>query len=163
MFGNWLHSVSYCVQFSWFIFCLLSQHLPAPKVIFFLLSHLLGFPSHICLIVSIHSFCPVQHFDLGVISLFGLFLAFLIIPVVPLPPFFISIHLISNCCHHFLNILHLVSLVSSFRLFCCSLFSVILFLMFSLYSLIISISFNILTSYFIYLAPCVFLYSDIFC
>ena len=74
---------------------------------FFLWSaHFIGFPSLIFVILGVHSRPPLQHFDLDFIFL-PPYLAFFIIPVIHLLPFFICHHLISNCCNHFLNILPL--------------------------------------------------------
>ena len=68
---------------------------------------LIGLPSFIFLILSIHSHPPIQHVDSGFISYFHLYLAIFIIPVTFLFPFILSHHLSSNCCHHCLNILPL--------------------------------------------------------
>jgi len=68
---------------------------------------LVGLPSLIFVILSIHSHPPIQHVDLGFISYFHLYLAIFIIPVTLLFPFFVTHHLSSNCCHTCLNILPL--------------------------------------------------------
>jgi len=115
--------------------------------------------------LGIHS-CPLtQHFYSGSISFFHLYMTFLLIPTIPLLPFFIIHHLTNNRYHHFLNILPLS--------FTCFLILIILlltifsnhvsYLFFVQYIIIISVSSNFLTSHFLCLAPCLFLYFDNIC
>ena len=89
-----------CRIFLLHFFCLLCLYLPAPLghggVFFFCSTRILGFLPLIFVILSIHSHCPIYHFDLGFIFSSTFFLAFLLIPIIPLLPVFISNHRTSN-------------------------------------------------------------------
>lgn len=125
-------------------------------------TNFLGVLWFIFVIFNIQSCLPIQHFNLGFIFFFYLYLTHFTVPVFHVCPFPISSCLTSNHCHHLLNILPF-SFSCFFILIIWFLPSVVQFLISCLYLFMISKYFNFVTSYFLCLIPCIFLYLYIFC
>ena len=122
--GNWpsSHELLYRI-FLFHFFYLLPPYLSVPNGLglFFLCSpHFLSFPSLIFVILNIHFHSPIQHFDLGFVSFFHFYLAYLIIPIIPLLLSWYPTTSLAIVVTTFLTFSHLVSFISSFQLLCCT-------------------------------------------
>ena len=142
-----VHPATCCIEFSCLVsfscFLRIFKHLKVVVVVvvffFFFFSSSLSLSnvvfSSLCLVWYFSVFILVLLFSVLIWALFfsPLYLAFLIVPNIPLLPFFISNHLTSNVVTTILIFSYLVLLDSSFSLFCCSYFSVIPFFISSLW------------------------------